>query len=422
MSIESRPLFALLLGGLFAFSPGFGLGQKHVDYLQVVKQATPSIVLTSSSNPALVSTPVTFTAALIGSGATPSGLLTFLDGATPLSTSMLNGSGVATFSTSSLAIGPHSITAWYGGEANYLPAQSATLMFSVVNPPPVVLTPASPSITTAQGLAVTVAVGGQTGKPLPTGTVVLSSASYISAPAVLANGSATITIPGGSLPAGTVPLTVSYTPDATSAASYSSSSGSVSVTVTPGPQTGYFMLSHNGSITVNPGATSGNTVTITVTPSAGFTGQVNLACSVTTSIANPTDLPTCTLGSGGTSTSSVVIAGSGAVTTTLAVSTSAAAINAALPARTFLPGGRGSVLACLLFLVIPLGRGKWRRILGMLLLLLAVAGGMAGCGGGFVKGNSGNGNSGTSPGVYTVTVSGTSGTTTVTTVVNVTVQ
>jgi hypothetical protein len=395
-----------------------------VDYLQVVKQATPAIGLTASANPVLVSTPVKFTAALFGSGATPSGILTFLDGATLLSTGTLNADGTATFSTSSLAIGSHFIVASYGGEANYLPANSATLVLSVVNPPPVELTPTAPSITTAQSLTVEVAVSGGSGKPMPTGTVVLSSGSYTSAPTVLVNGYAAIVIPAGSLPSGNAALTVTYTPDGSSSAYYSSSSGAVSVTVTPAPQTGYFMLSHSGDITVNPGATSGNTSTITVTPSAGFTGQVNLACSVTTNLANPNSPPTCTLGTGSTSTSSVTIAGSGAVSTTLVVQTTAATSNASLSPRDIHMGGGSAVLACFILFFMPLRHRKWRNMLGLLLILVALAGGgVIACGGSFaLTGRSGNANSGTTPGNYTATVVGTVGTTTVTTAVNITVQ
>lgn len=56
-----------------------------------------------------------------------------------------------------------------------------------------------------------------------------------------------------------------------------------------------FSLAPSGAITVNAGATTGNTATIAVTPSGGFTGNVALVCAVTTAPVGATD-PTCSIG------------------------------------------------------------------------------------------------------------------------------
>ena len=57
---------------------------------------------------------------------TPTGTVTFLDGATPLGTGTLT-AGVATLTTSTLAAGSHTITAAYGGDTNFAAATSAAL-------------------------------------------------------------------------------------------------------------------------------------------------------------------------------------------------------------------------------------------------------------------------------------------------------
>lgn len=84
-----------------------------------------------------------------------------------------------------------------------------------------------------------------------------------------------------------------------------------------GPSSSNFTLSNSGSISVSsPGATSGNTSTITVTPSSSFTGTVDLSCAVTTSLSNATSPVTCSL-----SPTSVTLSSSAAETATLTATT-----------------------------------------------------------------------------------------------------
>ncbi len=68
------------------------------------------------------------TLAAVTSGAT--GTVTFHDGTTALGAGTIS-SGVATLTTSSLAAGTHSITAQYGGDANYNGAVSTPLSQTV---------------------------------------------------------------------------------------------------------------------------------------------------------------------------------------------------------------------------------------------------------------------------------------------------
>ncbi len=69
--------------------------------------------LTSSLNPAAFGQSVTFTAQLTTDSGIPTGSIQFLDGTTPLSTQTVSSTGSSSFSTSSLAIGSHNITASY---------------------------------------------------------------------------------------------------------------------------------------------------------------------------------------------------------------------------------------------------------------------------------------------------------------------
>jgi Bacterial Ig-like domain (group 3) len=83
-------------------------------------------LLISSVNPSLTGQPVTFTATVTGAGPTPVGSVSFYDGATLLGTVALSG-GVATFTTGTLIVGTHPMTAVYGGDTNYTGSTSAIL-------------------------------------------------------------------------------------------------------------------------------------------------------------------------------------------------------------------------------------------------------------------------------------------------------
>ena len=96
---------------------------------QVVNKASSTVALVSLPNPSTFGASVTLTAT-VTSGAT--GTVTFHEGETTLGTGDLNGSGVATFTTSSLAVGTHSITAQYSGDTNYNNSTS-TAVSQVVN-------------------------------------------------------------------------------------------------------------------------------------------------------------------------------------------------------------------------------------------------------------------------------------------------
>ncbi len=100
---------------------------------QTVNQDTTAAVVTSSLNPSTFGQKVTFTATVTAAApgvGTPTGTVTFYDGATQIGTGTLSG-GKATFSTKTLGAGSHSITADYGGDANFLTSNSGVLTQTV---------------------------------------------------------------------------------------------------------------------------------------------------------------------------------------------------------------------------------------------------------------------------------------------------
>jgi hypothetical protein len=296
----------------------------------------------------------------------------------------------------------------------YVGPQNETALLT----PAVTVTPSSSSITTAQSLNVTVAVGGGSGNPTPTGSVTLTSGNYLSAPATLSGGSATINIPTCSLPVGKDTLTASYPGDS----NYAAATGVNSVTVTAAP---CFTIS-GSPVSVLPGATTGNASTITVTPVNGFTGSVALTAVIASSPAGAQDLPTLS------SIGSVTLAGTAPASTTVTVSTTAPGGSALAYAGRTSSGwfaaaaglvGFTSIFGIEIGVGIGIGFGgrkgrrSGRRIrLGALVLLVTL---ISACGN---SSGSRSSSSGTTPGTYTVTVTGTSNGLTAAGTVIVTVQ
>ncbi len=215
---------------------------------------------------------------------------------------------------------------------------------------------------------------------------------------------------------GNITLSTSFTPSDT--VDYSDASATTILDVTAGPPPTFAVTGN--AITVQPGATAGNTSTIAVTPSNGFTGTVNLTCAITPAAAN--DPATCNI-----APSSVTISGSTAQTATLTISTTlATALNQ--PFKLFWPSAGGATLALAFLFRIPKRRRNWLAMLGLFCFIISIAG--IGCasgstgsgGGGGGGGGGGSSNSGTTAGTYTITITGTSGSTVETSTAVLTVQ
>ena len=198
---------------------------------------TPTITVTPASSSITTAQSLSVTIAVSGASGTPTGSVVLSSGSyTSSSTTLSSGSATITIPAGSLAAGSDTLTAKYtpdsasSGTYDSASGTASVTVTALATTPTVTVTPASSSITTAQSLSVTVAVAGA--GATPTGSVVLSSGSYTSSSTTLSSGSATITIPAGSLAAGSDTLTAKYTPDSASSGTYDSASGTASVTVT----------------------------------------------------------------------------------------------------------------------------------------------------------------------------------------------
>ena len=179
---------------------GIDIGAFQVQTAQAVATTT---VLASSLNPAPLSQPVTLTATVHAVGqasATPTGMVTFLDGSASIGTASLS-NGVATLSTSALAAGTHSITAMYHGTTQgavtFTASTSTPVVETIVQPAVSTMTVLASALNPAQpGQAVTftATVSATTaGAGTPTGMVTFLDGTSSIGTATLNNGVANLT-------------------------------------------------------------------------------------------------------------------------------------------------------------------------------------------------------------------------------------
>ena len=245
---------------------------------QVVNKANTATALISSKNPSLLNQSVTFTATItaVSPGAgTPSGTVTFLDGGSSIGTGTLSG-GVATFTTTTLTVGNHTITTTYPGDGNFNGSSgSMTGNPQVVNklPTTTTLTSSQNPAKFGQGVTFTATVAATPpGTGTPTGTVTfLDGGSSIGTGTLDASGVATFST--STLSVGNHTITANYGADPTFATSTGSLTGNPQVIVKADTSTALTSIS-------NP-SVFGQSVTFTATLSATAPGAGTPSGTVT---------------------------------------------------------------------------------------------------------------------------------------------
>jgi hypothetical protein len=270
-----------------------------------VKVGGYATTTTLGANPSTVNqgSQVTFTAGVSGSGAgTPTGSVNFLDGTTVIGAGTLT-AGIATFSTSSLAVATHMITAVYSGDLNYGSSTStaATVIVNgVPTPTQCVLTAAPSSVVVGSSVALSVSItNSSNGYAVASGNVTFYDGSTsLGVVALDVTGAATLN--STTLTVGSHSISAKYAGDTTHSASVSSN---ITVTITPVPV--------NSTTIIGTSATMislGNSVTFTATVSSSGNGiatgtidfydDVNVIGSVPLNISGVATLTTTALAIG----------------------------------------------------------------------------------------------------------------------------
>ncbi len=170
-----RRAFAAITVVLLGMSGAMGASLMEGSRAFPVSPPKPTVTaVTSSGTPSLPGATVVFTATVQRNGAgtadPTSGTITFSDGATVLGTGSVGATHQATFSTAALAMGSHSITAAFDGDANF-EASVSPVFTQVVSLNPtttVVVSDLNPS-QLGQSVSFTASVSSSSGTP--TGSV-----------------------------------------------------------------------------------------------------------------------------------------------------------------------------------------------------------------------------------------------------------
>ena len=262
--------------GSTAFTATYGgdanfQGSASATLTQTIKQAATTTTLSAVPNPSAFGQAVTFTATVAaqtpGSG-TPTGSVTFMDGTTSLGAVSLT-NGTAVFSTSSLGVASHIVTAVYAGDTNYTASTSTSTVTQVVNKANTAtsLTAAPNATVFGQSLTFTATVAASLpGAGLPTGNVDFMQGTTKLGSGTLNSGTATFS--DASLAVGSQAVTAVYDGDAN------------------------FADSTSGPASYSIGKASASISTLTAAPTATVYGQAVSFTAVVAAVAPSTATPT----------------------------------------------------------------------------------------------------------------------------------
>jgi hypothetical protein len=387
--------------------------QRHASssVTQKVNLAGTTTTLGSSVNPSISGQPVIFAANVSpANSGTPTGSVTFLDGAVTIGTGSL-ASGAASLSISTLAVGTHTITASYSGDSDFSASTSPEVSQVVSGPDFSISASAlSGSLTAGQSSTSTITLTSQYGF---SGTVTLTCSSGLPSGASCAFAPASL-VPSADGVTSTLTIsTTAATPAGNFSLSIAGTSGAIVRTFS-----NLSLSVANFTITAPASATpssipagQSSSATLTWTSGGGFTDVVNLTCSVS---PTPSRAPTCSM-----NPASITPTGAGA-SSVLTINTTAP-VTASLAA----PAGRSSGIFYALWLPMPaiafLGiffdrrRPRKRNLLALLFMafLISTVICLPGCGGGSSNTTKTTQTTpGTPSGAYTITITGTSAATT----------
>lgn len=159
-----------------------------------VNKVASTFTLTQDGVSTVHGKPVVFQATIDGAGATPTGAVTFTIDNVPRTPVTLVG-GTAALTVSDLTVGPHTVSASYGGGPNHLASSATIAAGHLVTSIGTTLTVSVPTgVSFGQGATVTASLVADSGSP--TGTVAFTVDGTVQPAVNLVNNSASLVLPG----------------------------------------------------------------------------------------------------------------------------------------------------------------------------------------------------------------------------------
>ncbi len=346
-----------------------------------------------------------------------------------IGSSTLDSTGNTEVNANDYPAGTHSVTASYSGDLSYNPSNADPVSFTVSKAPTTISITSSTKSISSGSLTVTanmatsapylfsISATGSVTFTDTTSNTVLGTTSPSGYCAGVTNSlciSAPLSVSVTQLAAGTNSIVASYSGDSNFVGS--GPSAAVVVTCVAGCSNASgesleLSVGQLSSTSIVPGGTL--TAVVSVDSPNGFTGAVNMTCSVAGKTSGDQYIPTCSF-----NPAQVTITSNQAVSTTITINTAAPATNAlrhhARNAKPFYSGA-GTVLVGILLLGIAPRRFRRRYLMRSLAVILTI-GWMTSCGGGGSSGGGGGGGGGTTapgttPDTYTVTFNAADGAT-----------
>ena len=186
---------------------------------EVIQPTATTVTLNPSANPSTFGSQLTFSINVSATGAQPTGAVLLTDGGVTLATVSVDSNGNASYTTSTLAIGTHTIQAAYAGDSTHSATSSTVLSERIVQTTATALALGATQVVAGLPARFTASVTGANGKPITGNIMLMDGANTLAT--LIPDQTGTATYSTAALTPGSHTIKANFVGDAMSAASAS---------------------------------------------------------------------------------------------------------------------------------------------------------------------------------------------------------